>query len=207
MEVKEETTRRRPRRRQRQTHADEISHRTPAQHTHTYINKHKHIFTCSWAHGVPDASESVTFSQEGTKERRCAPSLYLLRSSTWRDFFLGSFNLHRAENPHEGCSVAFPGGRHRQTVNISCLQRFWAHEELWTRWNAVWWLNQGVRNQLDEPPGIKATERTLSLRSLGSHSSKGIGDRFGPQKKHSVNLSPLPVILCCQTLVTVCLLT
>lgn len=120
MEVRQEATRRQARRGQSQTNVEEtlhqnrISYRTPAQYlgemsaasTHTHINKHKHIFTCTWVHSVP------AFSQEGTKEGRCVLSLCLLCSSTWRDFWLGVFNLHRAENPHEGYSVAFPGGRH-----------------------------------------------------------------------------------------------
>lgn len=103
-------------------------------------------------------------------------------------------------------TVAFPGGRHRQTyrltVNISCLQRLLAHEELGSTWNTVWWLNQVVRNQLYKTLGIKGTESTLSLLSLGSHSSERIGDRFGPQKKESVNLPPVPVILCSHASVT-----
>ena len=98
------------------------------------------------------------------------------------------------------------GGRHRQTdsktVNISCLQRFSAHGELGTTWNTVWWLNQVVRNQLDETLRIKGTECILSLLSVGSHSSERIGDCFGPQKRQRVKLHPALVILCSQAFVT-----
>ena len=45
-----------------------------------------------------------------------------------------------------------------------------------------------MKNQLEETPGMKGTESTLSLLSLGTHSSERIGDHFGPQKKQSVNL-------------------
>lgn len=105
----------------------------------------------------------------------------LLCSSVWRDFCLISSKLKTTMRPR--CTVAASGRRQRQTVNISCLQRFTAHKELGTTWSSVWWSSQVVRSQLDETLRIKRTESTLSLLSVGSHSSERIGDPFGPQRK------------------------
>lgn len=138
---------------------------------------------------APEASKSRTLSQDGTKGKRRVFSLHLLRSSTWRVPVLASLISNQLKTPTKAILQRFQeGDSERQKVNISCLQRFSAHEELEPRWNTVWWLNQGGRNQLDETPGIKGTESTLSLLSLGSHPSERIGDRFGPRKKQRVNL-------------------
>lgn len=170
--------------------------------THTHTNTHKHAYSPVYEvylmhqRALPSVREAEKGGGVFFAFILCAP-LYDVMCVLAP---LISIQLKTTTRPRY--TVAFPGGRHRHTVNISCLWRVCAREELGTTWNTVWWLKQVVRNQLEETPGIKGTESTLSLLSLGSHSSERIGDRFGPQKNLSVNLPPVPVSLCSRASVT-----
>lgn len=133
-----------------------------------------HPDTNSWsarAHGVP----------LHRKAQECVLHVHLLCGSVY-ELCLGPFYLHPAAKHHEVqvySTAAAPGGRHRQLIFNDCTFSSW---RAGTTWNAVWWLNQVVRNQLDETLGIKAAGSTSSLPSVGSFSSEGIKYCFGSQR-------------------------
>lgn len=66
-----------------------------------------------------------------------------------------------------------------------------------TRGNVV--KPSGEESSGKKTPGIKGTENTLPLLSLGSYISERIGDCFGTKR---LNLNPLPETLCSHTSVT-----
>lgn len=115
---------------------------------HTLIRAQTCIFTCVWSHSVSNASKSVTFNHESTKER-CVLSLHLLWSSVWCDLCLGPFNLHPAENHQEAQGYCSLSRRETQT-DIELIFHVWRDFllELGITWNTIWWLNQVVENQL-----------------------------------------------------------
>lgn len=143
----------------------------------TLIRKmHTYTLSCVGSHSVCNASKRRTFNQESTKGR-CALLFHLLRSSLWCDLCLGPFNLHPAENNQEALDILQPfqeGDPDRHAVNISCRRRPSARPERGITRKTVWWFNQTVVNQLEETAALHRTENTLSLLSLGSHSSEKV---------------------------------
>lgn len=55
-------------------------------------------------------------------------------------------------------------------------------------------VKPGSETQLEETPGIKGTESTLSCLSPAMHSSERNENSFRPQKKLKVNLYAVPAI-------------